>query len=141
VENPLAVREIYRTRDLRKVGNDKGWSEPSIARDESVETFALYKIHDDVGKIPLDADLKDRNDVGVPKDSGGARFVPEPLERRISSVQLNVLFGHPSHRFDRDRATDLRINGLVNQSHGTPSKRTEHLVLANDLWNRATSHL
>jgi hypothetical protein len=91
-------------------------------RESLAQGFALQKLHHDVGRALLRADVVDRGHVGVVQAPGGLRL---PLE---ATQAVGVEEGR--QHLDRDLSTQSRISRAVDLSHAARADLAENLVRA-----------
>ena len=89
------------------------------ALDPLVQRFAFEDLSDDICELALDADVVDRDDVGMIQAAGRPRLLLE------STPSIGILREGVGQYLDGDVATELGIARTVDLSHATRAQGTE----------------
>ena len=87
------------------------------------EARALHQLHDEIGDVPVLADVVHRNDVGMVQRSRSPGLMQEPLPRLRGGDRLG-------ENLDRHLAPQLEIGGAEDDSHPAAADLTPEFVAA-----------
>ncbi len=120
---PFVVGGAQPVRDLRAEVERAAQRQPS-PREQPVERRAVEELGHDVGEAALDADVEDRDDVGMVE---GGRSPGLLLE----SAQAVDVVGHLGRQhLDRDLAIEALVVGAVDLAHAAGPEWRDDLVRA-----------
>src|SRR5215471_17558751 len=98
------------------------------------ESFAFEKLHDQIGRTFMGANIEDGEDVGVIEGAGGASFLLEPLEA------LGILRERGGQDFYCDFAGEPRVPRSIDFTHPTSADGGDDFVRA-ELRARTEGHM
>src|SRR5258708_33690688 len=122
------VSELEGAAGLLHDAEDAGDGEGMAGVEESLEAFALDKLHGDVVEAVFFAGIVDNYDVGMGEETGGAGFGLEAGEK-FGAAEAGAFFTE-ADGFDGDGAADDGVGGSVDKTHGGAGEFTENFVTA-----------
>ncbi len=125
----IPVHDAGRVRDVQAIGQCGGNVEECseinrTAKQPLLQRFAVQQLHDNERPTIRVTDVVDRADVGMLQSGHRSRFALRSLSRLRGISQMR------GDNLDRDVASQARIAGLVNLTHGTGAERRDDLVWA-----------
>ena len=111
VDDAFLVRVIKRSRELDADLDDLLHRQDLVGRQQLAQRHAVDQLHRDVRLLAVDADVEDRDDVGVRQHARGARLAQEAQTVLVIVGELRF------EQLDGDRPVDLRVVGLVDARH------------------------
>ncbi len=120
------VSELEGAARLLHDAEDAGDGEGMAGVEESLEAFALDKLHGDVVEAVFFAGIVDNYDVGMGEETGGAGFGLEAREK-LGAAEAGAFFTE-ADGFDGDGAADDGVGGSVDNTHGAAAEFAENFV-------------
>src|SRR5262249_13788703 len=102
-----------------------------------IERLAFDVFHGHVKQAIDFAGVVDGDDVGMVEHTGQAGLVAKARQQLVALRPLHV----QAHGFERDRAADGRVQGLVHYAHGAPAELANYLIAPDFFQSHSCAHM
>ena len=127
MDDAVVVRIFERVEQLAHDTHDFGHREALVVLEVILEFASVHKLHRDEGGAVVVAEIVDGNDIRMIEASRGFGFA---LKTRYHVARLGALELVAAYGFQRDRALDRRVEGLVHDAHRAAPELAQDFVFA-----------